>query len=133
MLLHRDTSKHRQIYTQTPLHTDPFTYKHSHTQTYLHIDALTQRPCYTHTRHTQTLSMHTDRKLVYTDSFYTRTLLHTDPFTHRLMHTDAQAFTFKEQTQRDTPTLMHTHTLKVTLMLMSVFTSAQQAKVQAIC
>ena len=26
------------------------------------------------------------------------------------MHTDAQSFTFKEQTQRDTPTLTHTHT-----------------------
>ena len=110
MLLHRDTSKHRRFYTQTPLHTDPFTHKHLHTQTYLHTDALTHRLCYTHTLHTQTLSIHTDRKLLYTDLFYTRTLLHTDPFTHRLMHTDAQSFTFKEQTQRDTPTLMHTHT-----------------------
>ena len=95
-LLHTDTltqkpfatQKLRQtdpiyIYTETLLHTNPFTPKHFYTQKLLH----------THThRHTHT-------------PFCTRTLLHTDPLTHRqkLLHTNP--FTHEHF---DTETLWHT-------------------------
>ena len=111
MILYKDTSKYRGCYTQTISHTNTRLPRHIYTQTLLQTELVAQVP-FTYKPLLFPVLVFFIHKF-----FYIRTLFCTDPVIHRFFHTNKLSFLFKEQTQKDTSTFMHPHTLMLIFTL----------------